>query len=146
MVKTLRMMWYYKRVVKFLFYGYFTFCLAIKNLHLTVFTFKLFTILAPAAILYACDICDYAPTAHNRKTHIANEVACLPPHTFHKDDFVAMNLFYLATSRPHPCNVKAYTDAETTENPASFYEAKPQSGFTHVVGGFSVVVKTLRII
>ena len=70
----------------------------------------------------------------------------MPPHYSVKDDFVAMNLFFTYYIKTASASRHASTDAETTENPASFYEAKPLCGFTHVVGGFSVVVKSLRIL
>ena len=101
--------------------------------------------LRPWRLRYAWDIWMYSSLTNSSKTHIANEVACLPLHNSVKVDFVARNLFYPTTIKTASVYRLASTDAETTENPASFYEAKPLCGFTHVVGGFSVVVKTLRI-
>ena len=66
----------------------------------------------------------------------------MPPHYSVKDDFMAMNLFQTCCIKTASASRHGSADAETTENPASFYEVKPRSGFTHVVGGFSVVVKT----
>ena len=84
----------------------------------------------------------YASLTHTSKTHIANEVAGLPPHNSVKEDFVAMNFFLTYYIKTASACRHGSADAETTENPTSFYEAKPPCGFTHVVGGFSVVVKT----
>ena len=61
---------------------------------------------------YACDICDYAPMANNRKTHIANEEACLPPHTFHKEYFATIYLFYPTTVKTASAYRHASADAE----------------------------------
>ena len=113
----------------------FTFCLTIKTF---VLQLKLYTLpflhtnyllfLRLRRLRYAWDIWMYASLTNSSKTHIANEVASLPPHNSVKVNFVAINLFYPATIKTASACRHGSADAETTGNTSPFHGAKPLCG------------------
>ncbi|PWM43732.1 MAG: hypothetical protein DBX47_06780 [Clostridiales bacterium] len=88
----------------------------------------------------------YASLTNTSKTHIANEVAGLPPHTFHKVDFVSIYLFLTCYIKTASVYRLASTDAETTPNPAHIM-GKTAVRFTLLCKvGFGGVAIVFRIV